>query len=85
MPHQVDTVFPDPMRGADQSFVNQNPENLPSGIDLRTHMTIEFYKVLLGRIGAGMTKKEMAFQAIAHADVVISVLNEVPLPGENKY
>jgi hypothetical protein len=85
MPHPSDLVFPDPMRGAEQSYSNQVPENLPAGLDLRTHMTIEFYKVLLGRISAGMTKKEMAFQAIAHADVVISVLNEVPLPGENKY
>lgn len=47
MTSPLDAVFPDPMRGAPQSFVNQTPEQLPAGLTKREHFAVEAMKGLL--------------------------------------
>lgn len=40
-----ESAFPDPMRGADQSFYNQEPTRLSAGMSKRFYAATEFAKV----------------------------------------
>lgn len=44
-------AFPDPMRGAEQSFVNQSPEKLNSGMDLRDYFAAKAMQALVSKEG----------------------------------
>ncbi len=42
-------VFPDPMRGAESSFINQYPHKLHEGIDLRDYFAAKAMQGFMGR------------------------------------
>jgi hypothetical protein len=55
MKNGKEPIYPDPMRGAEQSFTNQTPHDLPIGLTKREYFAIH---ILSGMNANGMTTQE---------------------------
>lgn len=51
-------IYPDPMRGAEQSFTNQSPHELPTGLTKREYFA--------GLAMQGMAMSDLKYEDIAH-------------------
>lgn len=72
-------VFPDPMRAAAQSFSNQSPENLPTGMTLRQwYAGLAMNGCLASCSGLSQwpNVQRIAEQALEYTDALIEALNK---------
>lgn len=84
MMHRYDSVFPDPMRAAEQTILNQEPYNLSTGIELRTYCAIKIMSALVSSFPHLRGKETitetgigiyLAKEAVALTDHLIDELN----------
>lgn len=73
MKNENQPIYPDPMRGAEQSFSNQSPHELPMGLTKREYFA--------GLAMQGMAMSDLKFEDIAHdavkmADAVLAELEK---------
>lgn len=87
MEHKNQPIYPDPMRGAEQSFTNQNPHELPIGLTKREYFTALAMQGIMSSLTefrangsetlyyAGMDEN-IAREAVSIADAVFKELDK---------
>lgn len=71
-------VYPDPLRGAEQSFTNQAPETQQTGITLRQYyagLAMQGIISMMEKVPSGVYKRT-AENALLFSDALIEELNK---------
>lgn len=72
-------AFPDPLRGAESSIINQSPHTLPTGMTMKQYYAGQAMMGLLGCDFVGNTGQpagNIAKTAVEHADALIAELSK---------
>ena len=78
-------IYPDPMRGAESSIINQTPYNLPTGLTKREYfagLAMQAIPHPVEFIGEKQTEKSYtgwARKCVKMADVILKQLEEKPI------
>lgn len=73
MKNENQPIYPDPMRGAEQSFSNQSPHELPMGLTKREYFT---GLAMQGMAMSGLKFEDIAHDAVKMADAVLAELEK---------
>lgn len=75
-------AFPDPRRGAAQTFCNQTPEKEPAGLTKREYFAARIMQALISSWGQHDVTDygELASDAVLAADKLLAELNKQPAP-----
>lgn len=77
MTDENDMVFPDPARGAQQSYDNQAPMGLETGLTKREYFAAKAMQGILTMFSAsGNDKEALSSMAVEMADALIIALNK---------
>lgn len=68
-------VYPDPMRGAEQSYVNQSPHELNQGLTKRELFAMSAMQAMV-QFGSWDIKDEIARRAVGYADELLKALDK---------
>lgn len=66
-------IYPDPMRGAEQSFTNQSPHELPTGLTKREYFA---GLAMQGMASSDLTYEDIAHDAVKMADALLKELDK---------
>lgn len=69
-------IYPDPMRGAEQSFTNQSPHELLTGLTKREYFAGLAMNGYLSCIDVDATMEEVARYSAKQADLLLAELNK---------
>jgi hypothetical protein len=73
MKNENQPIYPDPMRGAEQSFSNQSPHELPMGLTKREYFA---GLAMQGIIAGNLDVDDVAHSAVKMADAVLAELEK---------
>lgn len=76
MTHKDDLAYPDPMRGADSSFINQDPSSNQSGLSKREYFAAMATIGILSSGRVNVVDSDISRYSVEHADALIEALNK---------